>query len=364
MKFLFFSENETSAASFSILGSFRDELIKAGNIAKIGDYKSNEGYDVLIYLGSKLNVREVRKNNPNIVIGLADPKPHCYRLVCEVDFCIVSSVEQKEVFIKYNSNQFIFYMAPVFDSYYKHHRSKDRYKIAYHGNLIHLNTSSYTMIPALLELSSEYDISLELIYNLKGLGRWSLGRPKSSRLSIVDRQWYPNCYVDYFKDIDIGVVPGFIPVKSAKYSNYFLYKKAFLESDDDHILKFKSSSNAGRAFVFSKFGIPVVADATLSASEFIINDQSGKLVISAEGWYNAIKDLISSHEKRNFMAKNSIDCYERYFSPEVSVKRFLEFIRSFEVSNPVSINDSVTIGSVSKFYLRDAHFRLKRFLKK
>jgi glycosyltransferase involved in cell wall biosynthesis len=363
VRFLFSSENDNSAASLSILGSLRNELIALGHVVEIDDCKFSKGYDILIYLGSSLNVREVKKNNPDIVIGLADPKPYSYQLVTEVDFCIVSSVEQREVFVKYNRNQFIFYMTPIFDSCYKHHQSKDRYKISYHGNLIHLNTSGYTMIPALLELSNKYSISLELIYNLKGAGKWNLGRPRSSRLHILDRQWYPNCYIDYFKGVDIGVMPNFIPNKGLKCSNGPIYRRAFLESSDDHVLKFKSSSNAGRAFVFSKFGIPVVADATPSASEFIMDDHSGKLVISAEGWYNAIEDLILSHKKRNFLAKNSINRYEKYFSPHISAKRFIEFIGSLKDAKVINIDSDISAGLVSMYCLKNKYFRLKRLLK-
>ena len=93
------------------------------------------------------------------------------------DFCLVSSYEQREVFLKFNKNLFVYYMIPNFDSYSVVHKKKTQPKIFYHGNKIHLNTSYYGLTPALNQLGEKYNIEFNAIYNIDKLGKWRIGRP-------------------------------------------------------------------------------------------------------------------------------------------------------------------------------------------
>jgi len=117
-----------------------------------------------------------------------------------------------------------------------------------------------------------------------------------------------------------------------------------LESAFDHVAKYKSSANAGRAFVFGYFGIPVVADAIPSLSDAIVDGHSGRLVLTAEGWYDALEELVLRPEKRRQYADNFRSAIDSRFAPAVSARRLVDFIadlRPKSVVRPARATPSV-----------------------
>ena len=96
----------------------------------------------------------------------------------------------------------------------------------------------------------------------------------------------------------------------------------------DHMVKFKSSANAGRAFVFGCFEIPVVADAVPSMCDAIIDGYSGRLVMTPEGWHDALEELILSPDRRRTYGRNFAQAIADRFAPAVSAKRLLQFIEA------------------------------------
>lgn len=327
-KFVLNSRNPDSAAAVVCIQGLARQLKLLGYHAKINDWDHYAEYDVAIFMAADANCDAVRAANPNIVIGVADPKPTTVKQAKEADFCIVSSIEQREVFLQFNRNQFIHYMIPEFDSYKVEHQAKDVHRIFYHGNKVHLNGAYHGLIPALNEIGKRYPIEFNTIYNIQSLGKWTIGRPDPRYCPTKDLQWYPNCYKDYFAEADIGVVQNLMPWRMEQLIRRLgvVSKSLLLESPIDFISKYKSSANAGRAFVFGYFGIPVIADAIPSTGEAILDGHSGRLVLSAEGWYDAIEELIRSPARRELLATNFREIIETKFSPAVSAGRLLEFL--------------------------------------
>ncbi len=360
MNFVLNTTNLDSAGALVCIKGLAQQLRALGHEARINDWSNYGRYDVAIFMAKDADCAAVRKENPKIIIGVADPKTTTERQAREADFCIVSSIEQREVFMSLNRNQFIYYMIPEFDHYTVKHQTKEIYHIVYHGNKIHLNGSYDGLIPALNELGKKYPIEFDVIYNIKQLGRWTMGRPDPKYCKTNDLQWYPNCYQEYFKTADIGVVQNIMPWK-----NHWLVKKLgivstslLLESNKDHSIKYKSSANAGRAFIFGYFGIPVVADAVPSLSDVISDGYSGRLVLTAEGWYDALEELINSTKMRSEFGTNFKSSIHKQFTPEESTRRFIEYILSFEnralivlqTKKPSSLNE----------HLRQLSFRIQR----
>lgn len=333
------TRNPDSAAAVVCIQGLARQLQALGCRAVINDWSHYAEYDVAIFMANDADCEAVRAANPQIKIGVADPKPTTVTQAREADFCIVGSIEQREVFLQFNRNQFIYYMVPEFESYKIKHEPKDVHRIFYHGNKVHLTGAYHGLVPALNEIGKRHPIEFNAIYNVKSLGKWNIGRPDPRYCHTRDLQWYPNCYKDYFAEADIGVVQNLMPWRREGMVRRLgtVSRSLMLESPIDHLSKYKSSANAGRAFVFGYFGIPVIADAIPSACDAIVDGHSGRLVLSAEGWYDALEELIRSPERREFFASNFREAIEDRFSPYVSAGRLLRFLDCLEIKDCVGL---------------------------
>jgi hypothetical protein len=339
MRFVLNSKNRNNAAYYVCIKGLGDRLASLGHEVAYNNWDDYGRYDVAIFIAADAHCGYVRSSNPNILIGVADPKPSTLEQARDADFCIVSSIEQREAFLSINRNQFIYYMIPDFDAEPVVHTPKKLYRIIYHGNKVHLNGSYCGLIPALNELGKKHPIQFDVIYNIRELGLWTLGRPDNRVCRTRDLQWYTNCYREYFLDGDIGVVQNYIPWRSESFVRRVgkVSRSLLLEDPYDHWVKYKSSANAGRAFVFGYFGIPVVAEAIPSMSDAITDGFSGRLVMTPEGWYDALEDLIGSHESRQRLANNFRHTISERFAPEVSTRRLVEYISQLKVKPQIAI---------------------------
>lgn len=331
MRFVLNTKNPHSAAAAVCINGLCNELTALGHTCEINNWTDYNRFDVAIFMAADAQPDFVRSINPKILVGVADPKPSTIDQARQADFCLVSSLEQYEVFLKYNRNLFIYYMIPEFDFKTVTHREKEVYKIFYHGNKVHLNSSYEGLVPALNELGKKHRIELNVIYNKSELGKWRIGRPEPKYCPVIDLQWYPNCYAEHLKNADIGIVQNFLPWRSKNLIRKIglVSKSVLLEGHLDHMYKFKSSTNAGRAFVFGYFNIPVVAEAVPSLCEAIKDRYSGRLVMSPEGWYDALDELISSSTLREKYSTAFRADIEKRFSAEVSAKRLVEYLCNF-----------------------------------
>jgi len=365
MRFVLNSKNNTSAAYHVCVKGIGNQLAQLGHEVAYNDWENYGRYDVVIFMARDADSEYARSVNAKILIGVADPKPSTLQEARDADFCIVSSIEQREAFLPVNRNQFIYYMIPHFDCEYIVHKPKDLYRIIYHGNKVHLNGSYCGLVPALNELGKKYPIQFDAIYNIRELGPWTLGRPNDRVCLTRDLQWYPNCYQEYFPGGDIGVVQNYTPWRFESLVRRLgkASRLLLLEDPYDHWVKCKSSSNAGRAFVFGYFGIPVVADAVPSMGDAITDGFSGRLVMTAEGWYDALEELISSHDSRQYLADNFYQSITERFSPEVSTRRLVDYVYNLSVKPNVAIQReapsllSEAIGTLSKRLLLKARRR-------
>tara|TARA_Y100000389_G_scaffold175135_2_gene185678 strand:- start:2791 stop:3753 length:963 start_codon:yes stop_codon:yes gene_type:complete len=268
-----------------------------------------EDFDVIIY-GKSTSVQ--RKKNK--IIGVITPSSDNYRLIKEVDFLIVGSVEEKESMIQYNRNCFIF---PQIENMYlneipKKHIKKEEIIIGYHGNQNHLNHMNLGLKTALERLSKEYKI--KLIVTAQNQNEWIQGKPN---VPYEFRKWSMKSIKDTINEFDIGIVPNISDIECQNKLNHNITLGMY---NTDIKIRFKNKSNIGRALVLFQMGIPVISDLTPSCMHILANPDNGYAVLGEDGWYNALKDLCCE-TTRNFVSQNAYSEYKRLYDPLKWAKR-------------------------------------------
>ena len=322
-----FNTNYKSAASFMGIDQMIPMLEKAGHEVKRNDWKNYQDYDVAFFMSPDSQVLKAKKKNPNILTGIIDPKTVSFwsrirhkslwnqpimQELKAADFLLVSSLEHRDYMLKFNKNPFVIYFFPETPKEKKQHTEKSKIIISYHGNKVHLDSMG-DVSWALDKLAEKYDIELMAIYNIQKLGKWQANRPKKCKVS--DIQWAPNM-AENLKKCDIGISPS---MQSAnKKPNY--------------IFRFKYSNGPGRLYPFAMLGIPVVADASPSQSQFIQNEVSGFVCCTREAWYENLERLIKDANLRTIQGKNLYNFVETNFSIEKNFQRLMEFIKNLKTS--------------------------------
>lgn len=323
-----------TAAGTVVLEGIVRRLIASGHKVTRNEWENYHGYDIALFMAPDSNIAQAKRSNPKLICGIFDPKVTRRwqrEEVRSADFLVVSSIEQREFFLRYNKQIFIYYMFPDIEAVAKSHVQKEKVIIGYHGNKQHLDAMVDTS-RALDELTQVYNIELWAIYNIKKLGRWKRNVPK--RCPVKHIQWSEDALVANLKECDIGIVPSVLPVGSfgrilarplrslVRFFNPEGYNRK------DYLLRFKPSNNPGRIYVYAQLHIPVVADFTPSACELIKDENSGYLVGTTTGWYCALKQLIESHEKRATLSSNLTQSIALNYTIDTTFTRFIHFLHS------------------------------------
>lgn len=332
---IIFNTNYKNAGTMICVDDLSKRFLQDGHEVEFNDWENYTRYDIAFFMAPDSDVLTAKTKNPDIICGIMDPKLTTKKQreqVCIADFLGVSSIEQKEAFLPYNKNIFIYYMFPDIKQMQKEHSPKKKITIGYHGNKLHLQSMA-PVTAALDQLSEKYDIELLAMYNHEGLGKWKIGLPKKCPVRHV--QWSEKNYIFELGQADIGIVPAAIafPERQGKFFSRFLSSYIFNWPGyfrDDYLVRFKYSTNPGRAYIFSQLGIPVIADFLPSYCQLIQDGESGCLVYSQEGWYNALEKLILSHELRNSLSNNLRKFINQTCSPHITYLRFNTFLTSLK----------------------------------
>ncbi len=278
------------------------------------------------------DVNKIRSFSKQSKIGLIHPSDQTFKnrsILNKVDFYIVGSLEEKDYYLKYNSNIIRFPQIEEIPNYKKVHKNTDIIKIAYHGNLQHLEEMDRVLKSVLEKLSKNYKIKLYAVYD-KSLGEWKFGRPN---IDIEDIDWSLENLIKYITQSDIGIIPStnnFILDSNIKKFQNTILKTLFKGrngNDNDYIIRFKVTSNAGRAFVFHQLGIPVVADFWPSHFEILGNDSNGFIAHSFEGWYQSLEKLIINPLLRQKISESAQKNFEKAYDKEIWVNKFIDEIK-------------------------------------
>lgn len=299
MKLTFFTTQKNSPATLFYLEGFK-------SLTGLTEYSSNwMEFDVALIMGFKDDfwaVREAKKINPSIKIGIVDPRGRYIGDIKDlIDFFVVDSLEMIDFFSYYSKPIFQYYEYFPVTPRLKQHTDKEEIVIGYHGNKVHLMSMWPGVSEAVEKISKERNVVFKVIYNKKKLGQWELGAPQNIKIQHV--QLDEETYQQEIQSCDIGIVPAFCPVPEKIYKPSFVERKIYLLDEDDYILRFKVPSNAGRIIVFALLGVPVVADMLPSSCQLIDHGENGFLAYSGSGWYQSLLRLIDSAELREKFSK-------------------------------------------------------------
>lgn len=301
------------------------------------DFYNNEyqKYDVILFMGYDPDIQNARSMNKHAKIGVIDPRPTFKQQPEGADFILANGIEMKDLYMKFTPNIFIYYIYPPLKEKIREHKQSNKIVIGYHGNKVHLNVMYPRITRALEMLSGEYEVELIVQYNFAALGKWTRNIPDSRKVKIEHVPWSEENYDKYLAHADIGIVPNILPIKDP----IKLKKKAqidpsvFNENETDYLIRFKTTCNIGRLFVFAQYGIPVVADMTPSALQFINDGIDGFICYSTEAWYWALKRLADSASLRTVFASRMKDKFNMLASPEVLNRDLLIFLKSLFSGN-------------------------------
>jgi hypothetical protein len=282
-------------------------LRAAGVDATSNDWEHYDRYDAVVFMGYDHELEAARAANPQIRVVLADPKLSRHEWIAAsraADKLLVSSVEQRDSFLRLNRNVHVFHMFPLTPAAEPDVAQSDRLVVGYHGNRVHLECLAGGVRTALEELGRRRPVEFRAIYNLAELGRASAGLPDPRLVETLHVQWRPEFHEDLC-GIDIGIVPNELPVRDRldALETTAWDEGEFKYEPFDHLLRLKASANAGRIYPFARRGIPVVADFAPSAGQLIEDGRTGFLVSSPSAWLAALEWLADSPERRASFAQ-------------------------------------------------------------
>jgi hypothetical protein len=308
MKCLFTTSN-INGPSTVILHQMLSDL---NNINRVSiDFFNNEyeNYDVVFFMGYDPQIEEARLKNKHIKIGIIDirPSPTLFPKYKSADFILVNGIEMKDWALNFCNNIFTYYLYPVLFPVIQNEKedTNDKIIIGYHGNKVHLMGMYPRITRALDQIGEEYDVELWAMYNIDQLGKWNKGLPESKKIRIKHIPWSNENYSNYISKVDIGIIPNLIPSGDMRinFGRIIHVLKRGQKDIFEYSLKFKSTSNAGRIFVFAQFGIPVISDMFPSALQLINDKEDSYVCNSTASWHFALKQLVGSDNVRKAMGK-------------------------------------------------------------
>ena len=305
-------------------------LLSAGHVVTKNDWHSYGNYDLALFMSPDSEVARAKQINGNIVCGIMDPKIDTKKLRANArsaDFVLVSSIEQREALMAFNSKVFIYFMFPRMKKIFKEHKQNKPIRIGFHGNIEHLDAFLPTITRALDRLAEEINVELAVIYNIKKVGKWKMGAPKKMRVKHI--QWrQEDCYKELSK-CDIGIANNVIyqPRIMLAVDSAIYYMRRFgvrvnrPVNPKDYLVRYKYSANPGRLYVFAQLGVPVVSDFVPSANQFIRDGETGFIVNTESGWYTALKELAQSPELRQAMSDGLRSFISEHYSTDKNFER-------------------------------------------
>jgi len=313
--------------------------LNAPNFAKLNELdgvhidfhnRNYADYDVVLFMGYDARVAEARAVKPSLKIGVIDLRFMDIGDARGADFAIANGVEVCDWLSNYFENIFIYPIYPLVNAPPKKHAQRSPLIIGYHGNKLHLIAARPHVVTALETLSEQYELEVWAVYDIRSLGEipGDLCNPQKVKMRYF--QWEEDIYEKVLAQVDIGIVPNLIPLKDEplvkKHADPF---SPLIPSNPhaDYLLRFKKTTNAGRIYVFSQLGIPVVAGMSPSAAQAIQHGVNGYLALGAGSWYHGLKKLADSAELRAQMGARLHADFQREVAPRVLNRKLVEFVR-------------------------------------
>ena len=327
-------------------------LIKEGYSAVLNDWDNYSEYDFAVFMAYDHEMAKARLKNQNLKIILVDPKLTSKKLISDArnaDLLVVSSVEQRDAFLRLNTNCHIHHMFPTYEKLSKTHQNRDKIHLIYHGNRVHIDAMRDAVGAAIVKIAKDFTIEFSCIYNIKQLGHADLQYLSDAGVKVNHVQWSSENMIHQLNEADIGILPNELPIHNKSDALHFTTSDCnhYAFEPFDHLLRFKVSTNPGRIYPFVQAGLPVISDFCPSSSQFIKDGESGFIVSGVQGWCFALQKLCADSTLRQQYAEQLAKSVHQDYSMQVS-----KFVRACQNIELTSSLDPSFVSTVLKEQLK------------
>lgn len=326
MKILFHTDRRQAPSTIFNIAKLQ-RISESGSVSIVFFSQEYSGFDVVLFMGYDPQIEKARKENPNAAIGVIDPRPGLRSHLTGADFIVVNGLEMADYYSAICDRIFTYYIVPELPLANAARTNNARLTIGYHGNRVHLDGMHPRVTEAIDRLGQSMEVEVRLMYNIADLGKWNAWNPVPGVL-VRHIQWSDENYLIEMAGCDIGIVPGLIPVQRERACLQLgaTLRKRYNEESSDFLLRFKATSNPGRAFVFAHFGIPVVADMCPSLCQIIQDGKSGFICRSSDAWFRALHCLATDGDMRKRQGVAFNNYYRQNATTEVQNRELVSFL--------------------------------------
>ncbi len=309
----------TSPAARMWFYQMRDNLIERGIDSDINQL-GQAPYDIAIIHWARADViRRVLVHSPKVHIGVLNPGDLGVNLslskkktakidgldyiLNNTDFFIVTGFVWRDLLLPYKKRVYltIDYDTPV-GKPIKQHTQGDGLVVGYHGNPFHFKEDFFPNgANALRRLAREYELTLRIIT------RNAASQPAIKGVRTEYVEFDLSTFHNEIQKFDIGICPVL-----ADYTRF--------------VDPLKLIRNPNRVNTLLFYGIPSITSPTPQSCQDLRDGETALFAVTEEGWYQALRALITQPELRNRIGQAGREMVERCFSTTAATDLFLRML--------------------------------------
>ena len=285
--------------------------------------------DKIIVMGYDLDMLEkIRTIRPKAKILVCDPRQEPYEKFKFADGIITNGIEMANYYYGTGLPIIISHIVPSAEQVTKSlklRHSDNHTQFLYHGNVIHARSLFEGLNKYSKHLIS-HSCHVTFVFNKDDT---KLEREIQKTQFTSYMPWSPSVYSKLPELCDFGIANSQIPLQRTslvkKISSSISGK--YNETQLDYMVRFKPTSNPGRALSFIKQGIPCLVDFTPSNTQAIIHAHNG-FVFS--NYKNLVHQMLYCSKMNELeyekFSINALNHYKRFFNDELEVEQIRKFM--------------------------------------
>lgn len=309
----------TSPAARMWFYQMRDNLVERGIEADLNQLGKTP-YDIAVVHWARPDaIQRVVEHSPNAHIGILNPGSlgldilsstkkkenieHLGYILDKTDFFIVTGFVWRDLLLPYNKRV---YLTIDYDNTVgkpiKEHTQVNNLVIGYHGNPFHFKEDFFPNgANALKRLACEFDFTLRVItHKVKD-------QPVIDGVRTEYIEFDLKTFDHEIQKIDIGICP-------------------VLKDYSQLVEPLKLIRNPNRVNALLFYGIPSVTSPTPQSCQDLRDGETVLFAVTEEGWYQALRSLITQPELRNRVGQAGRGMVERFFSTTVATNLFIRML--------------------------------------
>ncbi|TAK36044.1 MAG: hypothetical protein EPO28_13870 [Saprospiraceae bacterium] len=219
------------------------------------------------------------------------------------DFFIVTGFVWRDILLPFKKRVYltIDYDTPV-GKPLKQHTRISSLVIGYHGNPFHFKEDFFPNgANAIRRLAREYDFTLRIIT------RNAMDQPSIEGIHTEYIEFELSTFDNEIQKFDIGICPVL-----ADYTQF---------ADPLKLIR-----NPNRVNTLLFYGIPSVTSPTPQSCQDLCDGETALFAVTEEGWYQALRALITQPELRNTIGRKGREMVEHCFSRTVATDLFVQML--------------------------------------